>query len=60
MKQVYEAPKIADERYLEAEAMYCIKTPGIGASNADFCGQVWAEPHGNKDGCYMNTDARSS
>jgi len=59
MKQPYQAPRIMDERTLEAEAMACNKVPGWTALL--FCGQVWAAPSGvaNSD-CYLNNDARSS
>jgi hypothetical protein len=62
MKHQYEAPRIVDERILEAHAMACQKTPGIGASNIlNFCGQVWVGRHGvHTSGCSMNENSRSS
>ncbi len=59
MKQPYQAPRIVDERSLEAEAMACNKVPGW--TSGSFCGQVWAAPSGvASTDCYLNADARSS
>lgn len=58
MKQLYEAPGIADEQSLEVAALSCNKIPGWGDPN--FCGPVWASPHGNQAGCYTNPNSRSS
>lgn len=62
MKHLYEAPRIVDERSLEAQAMACQKTPGLGWSNiCNFCGQVWMGRHGHHRGhCSMNDNSRSS
>lgn len=60
MKKLYEPPKIVDERSLEAQAMACNKTPGIGWGNLTPCGQVFCGRVDSHEGCSINTDARSS
>lgn len=58
MKQPYEAPKIVDEQYCEAQAMACNKVPGLG--DPGFCGTVFSGRVDSHDGCSLNLESRSS